>query len=83
MANVYDARIHGADILTYHEVTDFIRSGSRIEGVVMCDHRNSGHEVRATADVVVNAAGIWGHLLAEKAGVSVKMFPAKGALLVF
>lgn len=83
MANVYDARLNGADILTYHEVTDFIRTGSRIEGVIMADHRNGGDEVRATADVVVNAAGIWGHLIAEKAGVSVKMFPAKGSLLVF
>ena len=83
MANVTDAKLHGADILTYHEVSDFIRTGSRIEGVIMLDHRNAGEEVRATADVVVNAAGIWGHLLAEKAGVTVKMFPAKGALLVF
>lgn len=83
MANINDAQLHGADILTYHEVTDYIRSGARIEGVIMRDHRNGGEEVRATADVVVNAAGIWGHLLAEKAGVSVKMFPAKGSLLVF
>lgn len=83
MANVTDARMHGADILTYHEVTDYIRSGNRIEGVVMRNHRSGGEEVRATADVVVNAAGIWGHLLAEKAGVTVKMFPAKGSLLVF
>lgn len=83
MANVYDARLNGADVLTYHEVTDFIRTGSRIEGVILQDHRNGGEQVRATADVVVNAAGIWGHLLAEMAGVSVKMFPSKGALLVF
>ncbi len=83
MANISDARSHGADILTYHEVTGYIRTGQRVEGVVMADHRNGGEEVRATADVVVNAAGIWGHLLAEMAGVSVKMFPAKGALLVF
>lgn len=83
MANVLDARLHGADVLTYHEVTDYIRTGNRIEGVLMLDHRNGGEQIQATADVVVNAAGIWGHLLAEKAGVSVKMFPAKGALLVF
>ena len=30
MANVYDAKLHGADVLTYHEVTDLIRSGTRI-----------------------------------------------------
>lgn len=83
MANVYDARLHGADVLTYHEVTDYIRSGNRIEGVIMRDHRNGGEEVRATADVTVNAAGIWGQMLAEKAGVKITMFPAKGALLVF
>ncbi len=82
-ANVLDARLHGADVLTYHEVTDFIRSGNRIEGVKMRSHRHGGEEVEATADVVVNAAGIWGHIIAEKAGVSVKMFPAKGSLLVF
>lgn len=83
MANVLDARMHGADVLTYHEVTDFIRTGNRIEGVVMTDRRNGGDSVMATADVVVNAAGIWGHLIAAKAGVEVKMFPAKGALLIF
>ena len=83
MANVIDARRHGADVLTYHEVTDFIRTGNRIEGVVMADRRRGGATVRATASVVVNAAGIWGHMLAEKAGVTVRMFPAKGSLLVF
>lgn len=83
MANVYDARIHGADVVTYHEVTDFIRTGNRIEGVIMKDLHHNGEEVSATADVVVNAAGIWGHMIAERAGVSVKMFPAKGSLLIF
>lgn len=83
MANVLDAKLHGADVVTYHEVTDFVRSGNRIEGVVMKDLHNNGEEVRATADVTVNAAGIWGHMIAEKAGVSVKMFPAKGSLLIF
>lgn len=83
MANVFDAKLHGAYVITYHEVTDFIRTGNRIEGVVMKDLHHNGEEVRATADVTVNAAGIWGHMIAEKAGVSVKMFPAKGSLLIF
>lgn len=83
MANVTDARRHGADVLTFHEVTEFIRTGNRIEGIVMRDHRRGGEQIAATADVVVNAAGIWGHLLAEMAGVTVRMFPAKGSLLVF
>lgn len=81
-ANVIDARRHGADVLTYHEVVGFIRSGDRIEGVIMRNQR-TGEEVRATANIVINAGGIWGHLLAEKAGINISMVPAKGALLIF
>lgn len=81
-ANVLDARLHGAHVLTYHEVVDFIRTGNRIEGVVLRDVA-TGEEKRVEAEVTVNAGGIWGHLLARKAGVEVGMFPAKGSLLVF
>ena len=35
------------------------------------------------AGIVVNAGGIWGHRIAELAGVRVNMLPAKGALLIF
>ncbi|MGL4293172.1 MAG: anaerobic glycerol-3-phosphate dehydrogenase subunit A, partial [Bacteroidales bacterium] len=34
------------------------------------------------ADIVVNAAGIWGQHIASMAEVPLKMFPAKGALLI-
>lgn len=81
-ANVIDARRHGADVITYHEVVRFIRSGNRIEGIVMRDV-HTGEETEAFGSVVVNAAGIWGHLLAKKAGVDINMFPAKGSLLIF
>lgn len=81
-ANVIDARRHGADVITYHEVVRFIRSGNRIEGIVMRDV-HTGEESEAFGSVVVNAAGIWGHLLAKKAGVDINMFPAKGSLLIF
>ena len=81
-ANVLDARLHGAKVLTYHEVVDFVRSGNRIEGVVLMNV-TTGEKGVAYAPVTVNAAGIWGHLIARKAGVEVGMLPAKGALLVF
>lgn len=81
-ANIIDARRHGADVITYHEVVRFIRSGNRIEGIVMRDVK-TGEETEARGSVVVNAAGIWGHLLAKKAGVEINMFPAKGSLLIF
>ncbi|MBF1532922.1 MAG: FAD-dependent oxidoreductase, partial [Prevotella salivae] len=32
-ANVLDARLHGAEILTYHEVTSFIINQTRMEGI--------------------------------------------------
>jgi glycerol-3-phosphate dehydrogenase len=74
--------MHGADVITYHEVVDFVRTGNRIEGIVMRDVK-TGEQSKAYADVVVNAGGIWGHLIAKLAGVTVNMFPAKGALLIF
>lgn len=82
-ANVISARQHGADILTYHEVTDFIKdSTGRICGVVLRDN-HTGETSRVESRLVINAGGIWGHLIAAKAGVKINMFPAKGALLIF
>lgn len=81
-ANVIHARMHGADIMTYQEVVDFIKSQNRVVGVRMRSTKN-GVETVAHADVVINAGGIWGHHIAEMAGVKVNMFPAKGALLIF
>ena len=82
MANLIDAKAHGAEVLTYHEVTEFIREQDRIVGVKAVDRR-TGEQKEFRAQIVVNAGGIWGHHLAEKAGVTVKMLPAKGSLLIF
>lgn len=81
-ANVLDARLHGADIITYHEVAGFVRDGERITGVRLRSHVN-GEESVIYGRVTVNACGIWGHHVAELAGVKVNMYPAKGALLIF
>ncbi|HEY9542652.1 anaerobic glycerol-3-phosphate dehydrogenase subunit A [Prevotella sp.] len=82
MANIIDARRHGADILTYHEVTGFIMESGRVVGVKLRDNRG-GATSEARGRVTINAAGIWGHLLARMADISVNMFPAKGTLLIF
>ena len=82
MANVLDAQLHGADALIYHEVTDLIVNQNRVEGVKTLD-RNTGETKEFRASVVINAAGIWGALIAKKAGITINMFPAKGALLIF
>ena len=81
-ANVLDARIHGADILTYHEVVDLLQENGRITGVKVRDVI-SGEETEHHSDIVENAGGIWSHGIALKAGIKINMFPAKGSLLIF
>lgn len=81
-ANVLDARHHGADILTYHEVTSLLISNGALNGVSLRNNK-TGEESDVHCRLVINAAGIWGHGIAEMAGVKLNMFPAKGTLLIF
>lgn len=81
-ANAVDARRHGADILTYHEVVELGMTGNRVDSVVLHDKFNNRRKT-VRARLVINAGGIWGHGIAAKAGITINMFPAKGALLIF
>ncbi len=81
-SNILDARTHGAEIRTYTEVMELLREQNRIIGVSAYDHRNKCN-LKFYAQVVINAGGIWGHGIAAKAGITVNMLPAKGALLIF
>ena len=81
-ANVQDAVRHGAKALTYHEVTDLIIVNGRVEGVKVRNNL-TGETSEFRSSLVINAAGIWGALIAKKAGIEIKMFPAKGALLIY
>lgn len=81
-SNILDAKAHGAEIRTYTEVRELLREQDRIVGVKAYDHRTHC-EVTFRAQVVINAGGIWGHGIAAKAGITVNMLPAKGALLIF
>ena len=81
-SNIIDAKEHGANILTYHEVIGLLKEQNRIAGVKVLDHKTK--EVKTyRASIVVNAGGIWGHHIAEMAGIRINMLPAKGALLIF
>lgn len=80
--NVLDAKLHGADLLVYSEVTGFIFDQDTVRGVKVLSHA-TGETTEYYAPVVVNACGIWGHHIAELAGAQIGMFPAKGALLIF
>lgn len=81
-SNIMDAKNHGAEILTYHEVVELLRDQDRIVGVKVVDHKTKDTK-NYQAAIVVNAGGIWGHNIARMAGVQVNMLPAKGALLIF
>ena len=81
-ANVTDAELHGAKILTYTAFEDFIMEGDRVIGVRVKDRRN-GTMADYHAAVTVIAAGIWTQGIVQKAGITLNMYPAKGALLVF
>ena len=81
-ANVIDAKLHGATVKVYSEVTRLIKEGDTVKGVELYNHITKQTE-EFYAPITVNASGIWGQHIAELAGVKINMFPAKGALLIF
>lgn len=72
----------GAHVITRSRVTDFLRSGDRIAGVVVTDGlTGERHEIRAK--VVVNAAGAWSSELQQQAGAhTFDVQPSKGVHLL-
>lgn len=81
-ANIFDARIHGAVVLTYHEVCGFIKEGADVIGV-RTRERKTGDTREFRAPVTVNACGIWGQEMVRMAGAELGMFPAKGSMLIY
>ncbi len=82
MSNALDARIHGAILLTQHEVTGIVKEQDRVIGVDLFNHETK-ENASYYGKIIVNAGGIWGHRIAKLAGVNINMFPAKGSLLIF
>ncbi|HEA3271420.1 TPA: anaerobic glycerol-3-phosphate dehydrogenase subunit A [Pasteurella multocida] len=80
-SNMLDATENGARIFTYCEVKDLIQEGGRVIGVSVYDHKYKINR-QFFAPVVVNASGIWGQGIAAYTDLNIRMFPAKGALLV-
>jgi glycerol-3-phosphate dehydrogenase len=79
-ANAMAAEEYGAQVFTYHPVTELIRQQNRIAGVV-CRNLWKDEIVEITADLVVNAAGAWVDTLLRSAGITVKMVHGKGTML--
>ncbi|EMB49273.1 sn-glycerol-3-phosphate dehydrogenase subunit A [Vibrio mimicus] len=80
-ANVLDAKEYGARIFNRTIVTQLIREGDTVLGV-HCQHLGNGAKFDIFAQQVINAAGIWGQNICEYADLNIKMFPAKGSLLI-
>ena len=81
-ANILDAKRHGAEVMTYEEVIGFIIENGVMKGVHLRNN-HTGEKTDIHCKLVINAAGIWGHLVAQLADIKINMFPAKGTLLIF
>lgn len=81
-ANILDARLHGADVMTNCEVISLLMENVTVMGVKVVD-RSTSTVSSIRSKYVVNAAGIWGAHIAEMTGAKIGMLPSKGALLVF
>lgn len=80
-ANVHSAKEYGAQVLTYHWVTDVLRDGDRVCGVVCRDDVHGG-QVRIEAGFVINAGGVWAGQIADMAGCpDVQVVPGRGVMV--
>src|SRR5712691_11009701 len=80
-ANVESARRRGARVMTYTEVVDFLRQGTRVAGVRVRDSM-TGDEQTIGCQAVINATGAWSGMVARLLGVEVKVVPVKGIMVV-
>lgn len=80
-ANVLDAKEHGARMFNHTQVVQLLREGDRVIGVECVNTRNR-ERFQVFAIEVINAAGIWGQQLCDMLDLPIKMFPAKGSLLI-
>jgi glycerol-3-phosphate dehydrogenase len=82
IANVMDAKIHGATCLNHTEVTQVNSDNDQFQSVELQDTL-TGETKTISADVLINATGPWAPQFAEKMGVPLKLRGSKGIHLVF
>lgn len=80
LSNVLDARVRGAGVANYAEVTEVRRVGNGREWEIDVRDRLWGEDFQVRADKIVNAAGPWSDDLAENWRESEDRFlrPTKG-----
>ncbi len=80
LAFLATARRNGAEVRTFSEVTELIRSGGAVTGVKVLDQRTGKAETLG-CDLVINATGPWAHEIAAMGGVEVPVTPTAGVMV--
>jgi len=80
-ATVLDAVERGAGVFTHSEVEGFICKQDRIAGL-HCQDKITNESFALYGKIIINASGIWGQRLCEKAGITLRMFPDKGSMVI-
>jgi glycerol-3-phosphate dehydrogenase len=80
-SNVIDAKARGAQLFNQTLVLGLIKDQDRVIGVD-CINTLTHQTFKIYAKEVINSAGIWGQNICEYADLNIKMFPAKGSLLI-
>jgi glycerol-3-phosphate dehydrogenase len=80
LAFLASARLNGAIVRTYNEVTTLICSGKSVTGVRVKNYRTGKTETLG-ADMVVNASGPWAGDIAAMVGVHAPVLPTAGVMV--
>ncbi len=80
-ANTLDSMEHGAVVLTHTEVVSMIMDQGIVKGI-RCFDRLGQEDIEIYGEFVVNAAGIWGQRICNKAGIQFPMHPSKGSMVI-
>ncbi len=80
--NAQDAIEHGASVRTYTEIIGIDVKNKRVTGV---RYRNclTGETGAMACEIVVNAAGPWGAVVAAQVGIEVNLICNRGSLVIF
>lgn len=75
------AKEHGAQILTYHMVTDIVVENGQVTSV-LCRNMRTGEDLVIDCGFVINAAGPWAGKVAAMAGCTdVDVVPGRGIMI--
>lgn len=77
------ASLNKARIMTYNEVTEFIRDGNFIKAVKVLDKINNQINI-IKSDIIINASGPWAFKIITMAGLEeIPILPTAGIMAVF